>query len=265
MSAEEPIDDRSIEIRTYFVRGRNALVARGEFSQIYVDYYLHLADYAQTVDPDAAEYVKSALTAIALHGASRPRADRVAWTVNFQHPLLNVFAAADNPAGTVVATVFTKDVKPGPKGLFYSDVVPGRGDFRRSVVDFEGGDFFAAAERFYENSEQRLGRFFHHSDDDFVLVGAQPDCDLEWLERLTPDAIRRLDEDEEMSLLEQRYFRFECGCNQDRMMSALLPVFGRDADELFGEEAVIRMGCPRCGAKHAITREGMEAFAAAEV
>ncbi len=264
MSAEEPIDDRSIEIRTYFVRGRNALVARGEFSQIYVDYYLHLADYAQTVDPDAAEYVKNALTAITLHAASRPRADRVAWTVNFQSPLLNVFAAADNPAGTVVATVFTKDVKKAPTGLFYADVIPGRGDFRRSVVDFEGGEFFAAAERYYEHSEQRPARFFHHSDDDFVLVGAQPDCDLEWLAGLTPEAIRRLDEEEEMSLLEQRHFRFECGCNQDRMMRALLPVFERDANDLFGEEEVIRMGCPRCGAKHAITREGMEAFAGAE-
>ncbi len=263
MSAEESIDDRSIEIRTYFVRGRNALVARGEFSQIYVDYYLHLADYAQKVDPDAAEYVKNALTAITLHGASRPRADRVAWTVNFQEPLLNVFASVDNPIGTVVATVFTEDVKAAASGLFYADVIPGRGESRRSVVDFDTGEFFAAAERFYAHSEQRPSRFFHHSDDDYVLVGAQPDCDVEWLEGLTPEAIRRLDEDEEMSLLEQRYYRFECGCNQDRMMRALLPVFERDADDLFGDEAVIRMGCPRCGAKHAITREGLEAFAAA--
>ncbi|MGC1479323.1 MAG: Hsp33 family molecular chaperone HslO [Chthoniobacterales bacterium] len=262
MSAQEPIDDRSIEIRTYFVRGRNALVARGEFSQLYVDYYLHLADYAQTVDPDAAEYAKLALAGIALHCASRPRRDRVAWTVNFQDPLLNVFAAGDNVEGTVVSTVYTEGVRKADRGMFYADTIPAGGEPRRSVVDFEGGDFFAAAERFYAHSEQRPGRFFRHSDDDFVLVGAQPDCDVEWLEGLTAESIRGLDEREELSLLEQRYFRFECGCNQDRMMRAVAPAFLADADDLFGDEPLIRMGCPRCGAKHVITREALEAFAA---
>lgn len=263
MSAKESIDDRSIEIRTYFVRGRNALVARGEFSQLYVDYYLHLADYALTVDPDAAEFAKMALTAMTLHCASRPHRERVAWTVNFQTPLLNVFAAGDNPAGTVVANVYTEGVKEAATGMFYADVIANGNEPQRSVVDFEASDLFAAVERFYTHSEQRPGRFFHHSDDDFVLVGAQPDCDLEWLAGLTPEAIRGMDEQEELSLLEQRHFRYECGCNQDRMMQVLIPLYERDAGDLFGEGEVIRIGCPRCGAKHAITKEGLEAFAGA--
>jgi molecular chaperone Hsp33 len=31
-----------LEVRTFFVRGRNALVARANLSELYVDYYLHL-------------------------------------------------------------------------------------------------------------------------------------------------------------------------------------------------------------------------------
>ncbi len=260
----ESIEERSIEVRTYFVRGRNALVARGEFSKIYVDYYLHVADCGLTVSPEEAEFAKSALAAVTLHSASRPRNERVGWTVNFQDPLVNVFAAGDNPLGTVVANVFSEGVKIAEKSLFYADTIRGEQAPRRSVVDFEGSDFFAAAERYYAHSEQRLTRFFVHGEDDFVLVAAQPDCDLDWLAGLDEDAVRNLDKTEELSLLEQRYYRFECGCNQQRMMRVLLPTFRRDPDALYEGSEVIRMNCPRCGARHAITRESLEALEKAE-
>lgn len=259
MSEQEIINERSIEVRTYFVRSRNALIARGDFSRIYVDYYLHLADYGLRVENDAAEYAKSALVAITLHCASRPLNERVAWTVNFQSPLLNVFAAGDNPGGAVVANVFTENIKVADHGLFYSDTIRGSDAPRRSVVDFNEGDFFAAAERYYTHSDQRPARFFHYGDDEFVLVGAQPDCDMDWLLALDEQAIREIDQHEELSLLEQRHYRFHCGCNQDRMMNVLENVFRSDPDGLFGDEPVIRMTCPRCGAKHVITREALEA------
>lgn len=197
-----------------------------------------------------------------LHCASRPRNERFAWTVNFQTPLINVFAAGDNPAGTVFATVFTEDVREADHGLFYSDTVGADNVARRSVVDFNDGDFFAATERFYAHSEQRPARFFHYQDDEFVLVCAQPDCDMAWLEGLDVDAVRGMDQTEELALLEQRFYRFECGCNQDRMMKVLEAPFHQDPHGLFGEEQVIRIGCPRCGAKYAISRELMEAFTA---
>ena len=260
----EEIDDRSTEVRTYFVRGRNALVARADFSKIYIDYYLHIADRGLTVSPEEAEFAKRALAGITLHCASRPRNERVAWTVNFQSPLLNVFAAGDSPLGTVVANVFSENVRADTRNLFFADTIRGDAAPRRSVVDFEGADFLAAAERYYAHSEQRLTRFFPYEDDDYVLVSAQPDCDLDWLAGLTVETVRDLDKTEELSLLEQRPYRFECGCNQQRMMRVLLPTFRQDAEALFEGAEVIRMHCPRCGARHAITREALEALEKAE-
>lgn len=257
-------DDRSAEVRTYFVRGRNALVARADFSKIYVDYYLHAADHGLKVEEAAAEYAKAALAAITLHCAARPRNERAAWTVNFQDPLLNVFAAGDSPAGTVVANVFTENVKVGTQNLFYADTIRGEAAPRRSVVDFTGGDFFGAAERFYAHSEGRIGRFFRFDDDEYVLIASQPDCDEAWLEGLDDAAIRTLDQTETLSLLEQRYYRFECGCTHERMMRVLLSPFRRDPEGLFEGEEVIRMSCPRCGARHAITRESLEAMEKAD-
>jgi molecular chaperone Hsp33 len=264
VSEENLIDDRHAEVRTYFVRGRNAMVARGEFSKIYVDYYLHIADFGMGATAGTADFAKAALAAITLHSASRPRNERVAWTVNFQDPLLNVFAAGDSPAGTVVVNVFTENVKVGTQNLFYADTIRGDEPPRRSVVDFTDGDFFRAVERYYAHSEQRLARFFQFDEDDCVLVTAQPDCDEEWLLGLDDAAVRTLDQTEVLSLLEQRYYRFECGCTHERMMRVLLPTFRINPESLFEGEEVLRMSCPRCGARHAITRESLEALEKAE-
>lgn len=236
------------------------MVARAEMSPLYVDYYLHLADSGLNVPPETADLAKQALAAIALHCASRPRNEVVAWTVNFQDPLANVFAAGDNPRGALVANVFTEHVKRAEKNLFYSDVVADAGGPRRSAVDFEGSNIFRAAEQYYLRSEQRVARFFEHGDEDYVFVSAQPDCDEDWLRSLDDEAIRTLDKTETLVLLERRAYRFECGCNQDRMLRVLLPPFQRDPEALFDGEQVVRIHCPRCGARHAITREALEAM-----
>ena len=91
------------------------------------------------------------------------------------------------------------------------------------------------------------------------MISAQPDCDLAWLASLDAAAIETLDADVELALLEKRLYRFECGCTQARMLDFLGPVFRKQGDELFAGEETIRIHCPRCGARHAITREALEA------
>ena len=91
------------------------------------------------------------------------------------------------------------------------------------------------------------------------MVAAQPDCDLEWLRSLTTESIRTLDEAVELSLLEKRQFTFSCGCNQDRMLDFIAPVFKRESDGLFDGDASLTVTCPRCGARHILTREALEA------
>jgi molecular chaperone Hsp33 len=44
----------------------------------------------------------------------------------------------------------------------------------------------------------------------------------------------------------------------------LAPVMRKQADELFQGEEIIRVHCPRCGARHTITRESLEAYLATE-
>lgn len=253
--------DHDIEVRTYFARGRNALVARGSFSEMFAAWYLHRMDCGLVLPSGCDALGRDALAAITLHCASRPHGETCAWTVHFPHPRVNVFAAGDNPTGGIVANVFNENIRPVGKGIFYSDVVEAGHPVRRSVAEFDGADFLGAAAQFYERSEQRAARFFRLPDEDFVLVSAQPDCDIAWLRGLDDPSAARMDSEVELSLLETRRFRFACGCTHERMVDFLAPIFRRQGDELFGGEATVRIHCPRCGERHVITREALEARA----
>ena len=252
--------ETGLEVRSYFVRGRNALLTRADFGELYVDYYLHQGQLGALHAPGHDELLKQALAAVTLHAASRPWAEAVAWTIHLQEPLLNLFVAADNRLGAVIGQLFTENVKEDGQQLFVADVVRERADSRRSAVAFTGGNVFRAVEQYWAQSEQRPARFFQYGPEDFVFLSAQPQCDLAWLEGLDDAAMLTLDATEELSLLETRRYRWECSCSQGRMLSVLAQVMRSDPEGLFGAEEALRMSCPRCGARHTITREAMEAY-----
>jgi len=257
-----PEDATRGEIRTYFARGKNALVARGDFGPLYADLVLHEADWEISYGAHE-EPLRDLLAALALYAASRPLTETSAWTLHFEDPPANLFAVADNAAGRITGTAFFEDVKVSGQNLFHAARAAAGGPDRRSVTAFEGGDVFAAAEVFHLQSEQRLARYFRLAPEDIVMVQSQPDCDEEWLRGLDTGAVATLDRELELVLLERRPLVFGCGCTHERMLDVLLPVMRSDPDGLFGGGETVRMRCPRCGARHKITREAMEARLAA--
>jgi len=254
--------DAGLEIRTYFVRNRNALLARADFGDLFVDYYLHLSANQIRVAPEHDAMFKRALAAFALHSASRPWNEMIAWTINFQNPLVNLFLTGDNGTGAVTGRVFDENVKELPENLFFADVVRGNQPKRRSSVTFEGNDPIKAVEKFYSQSEQRGARYFQLGEEDFALVTEHPDCDLNWFNALTTEQIKTLDQTETLALMERRIHRWHCGCNQERMMEVLAPTMRQDPEALFGDDEKLEIRCPRCSARHTITREALEAFVA---
>lgn len=256
------IADAGLEVRTYFVRNRNVLLARADFGDLFVDYYLHLSANQIRVAPEHDAMFKRALAAFTLHCASRPWNELIAWTINFQTPLVNLFLTGDNQTGAVTGRVFEENVKEGPENLFFCDVVRGNQPKRRSTVSFEGNDPIKAVEKFYAQSEQRGARYFQLAEEDWVMISEHPDCDLTWFAGLTTDQVRSLDQTETLALMERRIQRWHCGCNQERMMEVLAPTMKQDPEALFGEDPKLEIRCPRCGARHTITREAMEAYVA---
>jgi len=80
------------------------------------------------------------------------------------------------------------------------------------------------------------------------------------LRGLSAEDVARLDETETLTLMETRVERWHCGCNQERMMQVLLPTMMQDPADLFGADQKLEIRCPRCAARHVVTRESMEAF-----
>lgn len=258
-------ETESIEIRCYFVRERNALLVRGEFSPIYTDFYLHLMQHQIRYQEAQDQQLKDALATLTLHLASRPWNEATAWTLNTRNPRQNLFVTGSNRQGNITGRIFTEDVRDTEKDLFYSQVTADGQSARQSVVEIEEeNDIFEIAESYYKQSEQRTGRFFRHDVEDFVFVTAQPDCDMPWLLSLTDEKIRTIDQEETLSLLETRHYRFDCGCSPGRLFPIVAGMSDSTIDEVFAGKEVIAAGCPRCGAKYTLTREALEAFQSQE-
>lgn len=247
-------------VRSLFVRHRNALAVRAHFGALFTDYYLHLLELGVTHPPALDAMLKEALVAVTLHAASRPWKETHAWTINVQKPLANIFATADNTSATITGRLFTEDVKVAERSMFYAQVQKPSEEPRMSIVEIEGASPLHAAEQFYARSEQRLARFCENAPDDFIFLSAQPQCDLPWLGALTDEAIRRLDQDEELSLLEERSYHWKCGCNLERIQQVLSPHARSGMDALFAGDEFLRVTCPRCGMLYRVHREQFEAW-----
>ncbi len=262
-SAEIPPAD-GIIVTSEFVRHRNVLLTRARLTDLYLEYYLHVADSGLQIAPEHDRPFKDLLAVTVLYAGSRPRNEYLAWTMNLQEPLLNLFTTADNQADTVAGRIFTENVKRGANNLLYLETVRGRDPKRRSVIDFTGPEVFAAAETFLTKSEQRPGRFFSLGDEEFVLLSAHPDCDLAWLQGIDATGARVRDAlaPETIVPLERRRYAWQCGCNEQRMFEVLAPTMRQDADALFQGDDAIRIECPRCAKPYRITREALEAYVA---
>lgn len=236
-----------VEARSFYVRGRNVLLARAKCGPLYVDYYLHLMQHSIRHDEPADVMLKEALAAMTLHLCSRPQDESCAWTINVNEPEMNLFVTGGSRPGRVTGRIFTEDVRKAEENLFISQTTRPNHQARQSVVSFHGTDVLRAAELFYEQSEQRPTRIFREDDEEFVMLTAEPDCDLEWLEGLKAGDIGRLDEAEHLVPLETRGYVFECGCSADRLYPLLTRLTADDLDAIF-EDGYAAITCPRCGA-----------------
>lgn len=240
-------DLSAVELRSYFVRKRNALLVRGRFSPLYLDYYLHLMQHGIQHAESLDQMLKDALAALALHLGSRPQDETCAWTIHMKEPLANLFVTGGTRPGRVTGRIFTEDVRQDGKTLFISQTTRPDHPARQSMIEFQDNDILHAVEQFYTTSEQRPTRFFRLPDEDFVQISAEPDCDVAWLSALTLEDVTVLDQHEHLTLLETRGYVFECGCSVERLMPIIMRLPQDDLDHIFAD-GMAKITCPRCGA-----------------
>lgn len=243
------------KIESIFVRHRNCLLLRGQFTGIFTDHYIHLMDQEIRYPGELDEMLKDSLAMLTLHLTARPWNETIAWTANLRAPRINLFVTGSSNERYVTGRIFTEDIREPDRNFFYSQTTtPISNEPRLSTMEVEGRDPVAWVSQFYGQSEQRPARAFRLEDENFALIAAQPDADLEWLAGLDADQVAAIDTTEETSLLETRLFRFHCGCTLER----ILPVLGSWRDrpnDLFHDADSINVQCPRCAARYRITRD----------
>ncbi len=241
-------------IESIFVRHRNALLLRGQFTPLYTDYYLHLMRHGIRHRAELDQMLKDAMAMLALHLVARPWAETIAWTANLRAPRMNLFVTGGSVQEAITGRIFTEDIRESDRNLLYSHATATNlREPRATNLEIVGRDPIAWMSQYYEQSEQRPGRAFRLDDENFALVAAQPDCDMPWFDSLDEAAVANIDTTQETKLLETRRFRFECGCTLEK----ILPVLGgwKDRlDELFAGKDDLTVECPRCAAKYRVTR-----------
>lgn len=249
---QEPVAEFT-KVESIFVRHRNCLMVRADFTPIFTDYYLHLMDVDQRHPENLDTTLKDLLAVLTLHLTARPWAETIAWTANLRAPRVNFFATGSSTHEYIVGRLFTEDVREPDRNFLYSQTTSVGNGPRNSTIEVATTDPLEWIKHFYDQSEQRPGRAFRLPDDQYVLIAAQPDFDEEWLTNLTAEDVAKITEVEKTKTLETRKFQFACGCSLERILPTL-SAWKDKPEELFGDDATLSLQCPRCAKKYLIAR-----------
>lgn len=251
----QPVEDYTT-VESIFVRHRNCLFIRAQFTPIFTGYYIHLLEHGIRYDNDLDASLKDMLAVLTLHLTARPWAETIAWTANLRAPRVNYFVTGNSTFEQITGRLFTKDVRETDRNLLYNQTSISGSEPRMSMVEIDTKDPMKWVEHYYEQSEQRPAKCYRLEDENYVLIAAQPGYDEEWFESLNAEVVAQITDTEETKVLETRKFHFNCGCSIERILPSLSS-WKEKPDELFQGEDSIKVNCPRCGAHYKVTRDDL--------
>jgi len=244
-------------VRRFLDRDNDLLVLVADFAPLFAAYLDHVRRWESDPDPLSRVLMRQGLGAATLHLACRPPGETVGWTLNIHRPPTNVFLTGDSEERTVTGRFFTENVRPAERSRMYVQTSRGGGTPVLSTVDVDGHDVLEVFERYYRQSEQTPARFFEITEDEFAMLVGLPETDDAWLERLARDdaiAVARRD----LHPLDERVYRFRCGCSPGKIHGVVRSLFPRGFDELFRGEDGVEVFCPRCGRRWWVERSELE-------
>ena len=170
----QPVDDFTV-VESIFIRQRNCLMLRAQFTPIFTGYYIHLLEHKLRYANDLDAVLKDMMAVLTLHLTARPWAETIAWTASIRAPRVNYFVTGGSNEANITGRLFTEDVREPDRNLLYSQtLVPGEKPSTTSV-HVESNDPIEWVEHYYAQSEQRPARCFRLDDENYVLIAAQPD------------------------------------------------------------------------------------------
>jgi molecular chaperone Hsp33 len=245
-------------VRSSLRRDVHAVFARANVEALHREFLAHAASLGPLPDEPALTVMRQALGAAVLQLALLPPDEFCSWTFNLASPPLNVFLAGDNNEFQVTGRIYTDDVRVASAGRLFVETQRPAHLPSRSVVEFEGTDVLAAMRQFYGRALQMRARIFELGEHDVLLIQGLPIVDEDWLRRLDAAAAQQAEEGAER--IEERRYRFRCGCDARRITLVVHEMFAgpEKLDELFGGDPEIEVQCPRCGRRWWLSRASLE-------
>jgi hypothetical protein len=252
-------ETRSVCIEMHLDTPHDAVLAHGHFGPLFTDYRAHVARWETLPGPPLLSTMQRLLACASLHLSCRPRDQFSAWTLNLATPAANLFVTGDNAAGMITGRVITDGVKTTPRTRLFVETRRSMGQHTESYLEVEEVvDVLAMFQTYYLKSEQTQARLFELGTDEFLLVFGLPNVADHWLENLTAATAREgliAGAEAGLQQVEERVFRWKCGCDPQRMLRVLRSLFRDRAHDLFRGDAQVETFCPRCGRRWWITRE----------
>lgn len=243
-------------IRIFLDLDHDAVFSIGRFDVLFDDYRRHVVRWESLPAEPLLSKMQALLAATCLHLSCKPRDQFTAWTLNLNSPAANLFATGDNQAGTVAGRLITSGVRTELENRLFVESRRGA-QHSESILSFPLDDIPAIVETYYQRSEQTRVRLFMPDAQEHLLVFGLPHVDETWLSRLDARQARQRIE-QGLSAVEVRAFRFECGCNAQRMLDVLRSLFGDKMEQLFAGDEQLEVFCPRCGRRWWIAREDFD-------
>jgi molecular chaperone Hsp33 len=251
-----------VRVRRHILRDDNAVLAVGDFSDLFEAYAAHVRRWELPLDPLGEVIMRQMLAGAALQMSFRVPEERSAWTLNLKKPPLNAFVAGGGRADTLTGRYFVEGVETSEDSRLFVERSHPKHRPSRSMLTVEGLDALVVYEQLYERSEQIPARFLELEETRMAMVQGLPRSERDWVQGLDREEVGTI-LDEDLETIETRDFRFHCGCDGDRMARALVRFFRHDPEKLFAGEEGAETSCPRCGARWYIDRELFERTAAA--
>lgn len=252
---EQDIAEEFTTVESIYIRQRNCLLLKADFSSLFVDYYLHLMQHRLRNAEREDTLFKQLLALFTLHLVARPWQEHHAWTLNIKDPVeANFFLSGSSISEDVIGRVFTEDIRIPEQNMLFAQNFCKNKDVQTSVITLPEDSPCAWVESYYRQSEQRQARAFQLQGDHFALITAEPGADHDWLSELTADQVDRIEATEQTKLLETRRFTFRCGCTLDRILPTIRTL-QKDFADILSEQGHLEVSCPRCGAAYFVTSD----------
>ncbi len=246
-----------VVIRRQIENPRACLIVSGDFGDLLAGWWHHASLWGGEPDGLASVLMRQGLAAAVLHLSNRPRNETVAWTLNLKQPPTNLFLTGSSVEGTITGRVITQGVRTEESSRLFVQVVKPRGEPQTSRLDVDGFDVLEIFEQYFTRSEQNPARFFAIEQERFAAVFGLPGVDPAWLHGLAVGGARTLLDT--AVALDERSFRFECGCSPVRIVEVMRSLYAKEPNELFRDETQVEVFCPRCGRRWWVDREQFDA------